>query len=344
MANFTNLIQSVRDTVYENPNGGITATKLQQLLLEMIADIDDVKMDKIDGITSISFDSATDTLTINGVNYLLTQGGGPTPPEPPTPVDVYSKPILDTCSPLGIVPGEGATLTAANFTASYYQDWTRDGVSQTPITTGGTLKFSLTQSGSYNTSITIGQNNTGSMKSIVIYAKVTMNGQTSDAKPVTLSQAIRQVNQLKYAEIPITKSQRNGILDNPSSVMDYLNDSEIKSSIANYITVNNTTISDYILADTDIQTHNDEYEILTTSEGNFIQVFLLTNTEHNIIGYDDLGGSPSSYYQVDLEDLTPFNSFKWVETNYVLNGTQYKLITILNYASDTLSLKIQIKG
>lgn len=343
MANFTDLIQSVRDTIYENPNGEITATRLQELFLELISDVDDVKMDKIQGINSISFDSPTHTLTINGVDYILTPEE-PTPPDPPTPVDVYSKPVLESCSPLRVISGEGETLTASVFMASYSQDWTRDGVPQTPITTGGTLKFSTTQDGTYNTSITIGQNNTGSIKSIIIYAKVTMNGQTSDAVPVTLSQAVRQVNQLKYAEIPITKSQRNGILDNPSSVMDYLNDSEIKSSISNYITVNNTTISDYVLADIDIQTHNDEYEIRTTSDGNFIQVFLLTNQEHNIVGYDDLGGSPASYYQVDLEDLTPFNSFKWTETNYVLGGTQYKLIAVLNNASDTLSLKIQIKN
>ncbi|MBQ4032312.1 MAG: hypothetical protein II625_11205 [Bacilli bacterium] len=55
----------------------------------------------------------------------------------------------------GMISGNGATISKSDFEVSYSQSWTKNGEEQAPITSGGSITISLSQSSGFGNSVTI---------------------------------------------------------------------------------------------------------------------------------------------------------------------------------------------
>lgn len=144
-------------------------------------------------------------------------------------------------------------------------------------------------------------------------------------------------NQLYYFEIPITLQERKSIYNTPSTVVNYVTTDKLND------TTKVKELSNYPIADNSIITTNDVINVTGRTTNNYIQVFLIKKT-HTLVGYDDLGGSSQTLYQVDIEQLNTYPNVKAIDNNFIYNNKEFKAIYLLDNQVSLKSFKIQIKN
>lgn len=296
MADFNNIKQQTRNVIYDNENGGITSSALRQLILDIIDEINDKKADK-----------ASPDQTI------------------------YNTPVISECSyKYGTISGNGGTISKSDFEVSYSQSWTKNGEEQTPITSGGSVTISLSQSSGFGNSVNIQPNTTGNTRQVNIYIKVTLNGKISAPQLVQVQQDVIHTDKLIYAEIPITDADLDDILANTKDMSYYVTSQAIQNNISD-------TINGYIIDDNNPSTANDEYQLNTQEHGIFLSVFLLSNTNHSVVQIN-----PLTNQQEQITGEYPQKIYQ--NNNYQYNGEQYKVLAVIQLSNQNISLKIQIKN
>ena len=296
MADFSDIKQQARNIIYDNENGGITAFALRQLILDIIDEINDKKADK----------TSPDQI-------------------------VYNAPVINGYSyKHGTISGNGGTISKSDFEVSYSQSWTKNGEEQAPITSGGSITISLSQSSGFGNSVTIQPNTSGSSRQINVYVKVTLNGKTSAPQLVQVQQDVIHTDKLIYAEIPITDTDLDDILANTKDMSYYITQQAIQNNISD-------TRNGYVIDDNNPSTTNDEYQLNTQEHGIFLSVFLLSNVNHSVVQIN-----PLTNQQEQITGEYPQKTYQ--NNNYQYNGEQYKVLAVIQLSNQNISLKIQIKN